>query len=77
PYYYDTLNYFSKVPNPAPPSRQNWLGTDASGRDLFARLLYGFQVSVEFGLVLTAIGTVLGVLAGAIQGYFGGRVDIV
>ncbi len=76
PYYYDTLNYFSKVPNPAPPSRQNWLGTDASGRDLFARLLYGFKVSVEFGLVLTAIGTVLGVLAGAFQGYFGGRIDI-
>ncbi|WP_322043321.1 ABC transporter permease [Paraburkholderia sp. J67] len=77
PYYYDTLNYFSKVPNPAPPSRQNWLGTDASGRDLFARLLYGFRVSVEFGLVLTAIGTILGVLAGAVQGYFGGRTDIV
>nr|WP_027814868.1 ABC transporter permease [Paraburkholderia bannensis] len=77
PYYYDTLNYFSKVPNPAPPSRQNWLGTDASGRDLFARLLYGFKVSVEFGLVLTAIGTILGVLAGAFQGYFGGRIDIV
>ncbi|MEM5331080.1 ABC transporter permease [Paraburkholderia sp. JHI2823] len=76
PYYYDTLNYFSKVPNPAPPSRQNWLGTDASGRDLFARLLYGFRVSVEFGLVLTAIGTIIGILAGAVQGYFGGKVDI-
>ena len=76
PYYYDTLNYFAKVPNPAPPSRQNWLGTDESGRDLFARLLYGFRVSVEFALVLTAIGTLLGVLAGAVQGYFGGKVDI-
>jgi microcin C transport system permease protein len=77
PYYYDTLNYFATVPNPAPPSRQNWLGTDQNGRDLFARLVYGFRVSVEFGLVLTAIGTLLGVLAGAVQGYFGGRVDIV
>ncbi|WP_233272698.1 ABC transporter permease [Paraburkholderia acidisoli] len=77
PYYYDTLNYFAKVPNPAPPSRQNWLGTDESGRDLFARLLYGFRVSVIFALVLTFIGTVLGVLAGAVQGYFGGKVDIV
>jgi microcin C transport system permease protein len=77
PYYYDTLNYFSKVPNPAPPSRDNWLGTDDRGRDLFARLLYGFRVSVEFALVLTVIGTLLGVLAGAVQGYFGGKVDIV
>ncbi|PLZ02227.1 peptide ABC transporter permease [Burkholderia sp. WAC0059] len=77
PYYYDTLNYFSKAPNPAPPSRQNWLGTDASGRDLFARLLYGFRVSVEFALVLTAIGTAFGIVAGAVQGYFGGRIDIV
>jgi microcin C transport system permease protein len=76
-YYSDTLNYFSNEPNPAPPSRENWLGTDAYGRDLFARLLYGFRVSVEFGLVLTLIGTVLGILAGAVQGFFGGRIDIV
>ncbi|KND57195.1 Oligopeptide transport system permease protein OppC [Candidatus Burkholderia verschuerenii] len=75
-YYYDTLNYFSKASNPAPPSRENWLGTDDRGRDVFARLVYGFRVSVIFALVLTAIGTVLGVLAGAVQGYFGGRVDI-
>ncbi|WP_153100101.1 ABC transporter permease [Paraburkholderia hayleyella] len=77
PYYYDTLNYFSATPNPAPPSRENWLGTDDRGRDLFARLLYGFRVSVMFGLVLTLIGTVIGMLAGALQGYFGGRTDIV
>ncbi|MBN3753411.1 ABC transporter permease [Paraburkholderia sp. Tr-20389] len=76
-YYYDTLNYFSKVPNPAPPSRDNWLGTDDRGRDLFARLVYGFCVSVEFALVLTFIGTILGVLAGAVQGYFGGKTDII
>jgi len=76
-YYYDTLNYFSKAPNPAPPSRENWLGTDDRGRDVFARLLYGFRVSVEFGLVLTFIGTILGIAAGAVQGYFGGRTDIV
>jgi len=76
-YYYDTLNYFSKSPNPAPPSRENWLGTDDRGRDLFARLLYGFRVSVEFGLVLTVISTILGIAAGAVQGYFGGRTDIV
>ena len=76
-YYYDTLNYFSRTPNPAPPSHENWLGTDAQGRDVFARLLYGFRVSVEFALVLTLIGTVLGIAAGAVQGYFGGRTDIV
>ena len=76
-YYYDTLNYFSAVPNPAPPSRANWLGTDAQGRDLLARLVYGFRVSVEFGLILTVIGTLLGIAAGAVQGFFGGRIDIV
>ncbi|WP_153075542.1 ABC transporter permease [Paraburkholderia bonniea] len=76
PYYYDTLNYFSGAPNPAPPSRENWLGTDDRGRDLVARLLYGFRVSVLFGLALSAIGTVLGMLAGALQGYFGGRTDL-
>lgn len=76
-YYYDTLNYFSRAPNPAPPSHENWLGTDAQGRDVFARLLYGFQVSVEFALVLTLIGSVIGIVAGAVQGFFGGRIDIV
>jgi microcin C transport system permease protein len=75
-YYYDTLNYFSKGSNPAPPSRENWLGTDDRGRDVFARLVYGFRVSVLFALVLTVIGTILGVVAGAVQGYFGGRIDI-
>ncbi len=75
-YYYDTLNYFSKASNPAPPSRENWLGTDDRGRDVFARLVYGFRVSVMFALVLTAIGTILGIVAGAVQGYFGGRVDL-
>jgi microcin C transport system permease protein len=76
PHSYDTISYFSDVPNPAPPSRANWLGTDDRGRDVFARLLYGFQLSVLFALVLTAIGTVVGILAGAIQGYFGGRLDL-
>lgn len=72
-----TLNYFSTQPDPAPPSAQNWLGTDDRGRDLLAQLLYGFRVSVLFGLALTAIGVVLGVLAGAVQGFFGGRIDLV
>jgi microcin C transport system permease protein len=76
PYRYDTLNYFAAQPNPAPPSAENWLGTDDRGRDVLARALYGFRVSVLFGMALTLIGVVMGVLAGAIQGYFGGRVDL-
>jgi microcin C transport system permease protein len=75
-YHYDTLNYFAKQPNPAPPSAENWLGTDDRGRDVFARLLYGFRLSVWFALVLTLLGTVIGVIAGALQGYFGGATDL-
>lgn len=73
----NTINYFAPSPNPAPPSAVNWLGTDDRGRDLLARLLYGFRVSVLFGLALTFAGSVLGVLIGGVQGYFGGRVDLV
>ncbi|RKP54572.1 ABC transporter permease [Pararobbsia silviterrae] len=76
PHSYDTISYFAQAPNPAAPSRENWLGTDDRGRDVFARLVYGFQISVLFALVLTVIGTAVGILAGAIQGYFGGRLDI-
>ncbi|MGA2081584.1 MAG: ABC transporter permease [Holophaga sp.] len=75
-YHYTTINYFSRVPDPAPPSRQNWLGTDDRGRDLLARLLYGFRLSVLFALVVTVICTVAGVAYGAIQGYFAGWTDI-
>lgn len=72
----NTINYFAPSPNPAPPSAENWLGTDDRGRDLLARLLYGFRVSVLFGLALTAAGSILGVLIGGVQGYFGGRIDL-
>jgi microcin C transport system permease protein len=75
-YRFDTLNYFAKAPNPAPPTTDNLLGTDDRGRDVFARLLYGFRVSILFGMALTALGVVLGVLTGAIQGYFAGRTDL-
>ena len=71
-----TLNYFATQPNPSPPSIANWLGTDDRGRDLLAQLLYGFRVSVLFALALTASGVALGVLTGAIQGYFGGKTDL-
>ncbi len=76
PYGPKTLNYFAKEPNPSAPSRDNWLGTDDRGRDLLAQLIYGFRVSVLFALALTVIGVVLGVAAGAVQGYFGGRTDL-
>lgn len=75
-YRYDTLNYFAKTPNPAPPTGDNWLGTDDRGRDVFARLLYGFRVSILFGLALTITGVLLGVLTGAVQGYFAGKTDL-
>ena len=71
-----TVNYFDKQPAPAPPNRENWLGTDEAGRDMVARLLYGFRISVWFGLALTAIAVFIGILMGAIQGYFGGWVDL-
>ena len=75
-YRYDTLNYFAKAPNPAPPTGDNWLGTDDRGRDVVARLLYGFRVSILFGLALTITGVMLGVLTGAVQGYFAGKTDL-
>ena len=71
-----TLNYISPAPNPAAPSRDNWLGTDEKGRDLLAQLIYGFRVSVLFALALTVIGVVLGVITGAIQGFYGGKMDL-
>jgi microcin C transport system permease protein len=76
PYGPNTLNYYSKNPFPGAPTGQNLLGTDERGRDLLAVLIYGFRISVLFGLALTVIGVALGVLTGAVQGYFGGRTDL-
>ena len=75
-YSYRTINYDLPVPAPAPPSTENWLGTDDQGRDVVARLIYGFRISVLFGLVLTIFSSIIGVMAGAIQGYFGGWTDL-
>lgn len=72
----DALNYFSRNPDPAAPGPEHWLGTDAAGRDVVARLVYGFRISTYFALALTSIGTLLGILIGAVQGYFGGRIDL-
>lgn len=75
-YSYRTINLNLPVPAPAPPSAENWLGTDDQGRDVTARLIYGFRISVLFGLVLTVLSSVIGVAAGAMQGYFGGWTDL-
>jgi microcin C transport system permease protein len=76
PYGPKTLNYFAKEPNPSAPTTENWLGTDDRGRDLLAQLIYGFRVSVLFGLALTFTGVLLGVITGAVQGFFGGKTDL-
>ena len=73
---YNSINLDVDAPLPAPPGKLNYLGTDDRGRDVLARLIYGFRLSVLFGLTLTGIGVVVGIAAGAIQGYFGGRVDL-
>ncbi len=73
---YDTVNYELDVPAPAPPSAANWIGTDDQGRDVVARLIYGFRISVLFGLLLTVLSSVVGIGAGAVQGYFGGLIDL-
>ncbi|MCX1009252.1 ABC transporter permease [Escherichia coli] len=71
-----SINFATDKPFPSPPSRQNWLETDANGGDVLARILYGTRISVLFGLMLTLCSSVRGVLAGALQGYYGGKVDL-
>ncbi|MFN3713023.1 MAG: ABC transporter permease [Alcanivoracaceae bacterium] len=73
---YNTINYELTVPSPAPPSGENWLGTDDQGRDVLARIIYGLRISLMFGLLLTLFSSVIGVMVGAIQGYYGGWVDL-
>jgi microcin C transport system permease protein len=76
-FHYDTVDYFATRPNPAPPSASNWLGTDQFGRDVLSRLLYGFRLSALMAFALTVSGVVLGTLAGALQGFYGGRTDLI
>lgn len=75
-YNYSTINYDLGVPAPSPPTRENWLGTDDQSRDVLARLIYGFRISVLFALILTFISSIIGIAAGAVQGYFGGLTDL-
>ena len=73
---YSTINYDLPSPAPSPPTRVNWLGTDDKGQDVLAQILYGFRISVLFGLALTLCSSAIGIAAGAVQGYYGGAVDI-
>jgi microcin C transport system permease protein len=76
PFSHDTVNYDLTVPSPAPPSRQNWLGTDDKARDVLANVIYGFRISVAFAFILTVLSSLIGIAIGAAQGYFGGRLDL-
>ena len=75
-YSYDTINYDLRVPVPSAPTWENLLGTDDQARDVLARVIYGFRISVLFALVLTALSSVIGVFVGALQGFYGGWVDL-
>ena len=77
PHSADSLDYFDPALPPAAPNARNWFGTDPKGRDLLARLIYGFRVSVWFALALTVVGTAIGMAMGALMGYFGGKIDLV
>ena len=76
PYSFDTIVFDLPRPAPSPPTLRNWLGTDDQGRDVVARLIYGFRISVLFGLVLTIVSSMVGIAAGAWQGYSGGWTDL-
>ncbi|MCH8002513.1 MAG: ABC transporter permease [Proteobacteria bacterium] len=76
PYHHTTVAWDLAVPAPAPPDAEHWLGTDDQARDLVARLIYGFRISVLFGFVLTVVSAFIGVSLGAVQGYFGGWLDL-
>lgn len=77
PFSYQMPNFELAEPVPSPPSVQNWLGTDDQGRDILARILYGLRISLLFGFALTLLSAALGILAGAIQGYYGGWIDLI
>jgi microcin C transport system permease protein len=76
-FYYDSINYELTSAAPSAPDVVNWLGTDDQGRDVVARLVYGFRISVIFALSLTIVSSVIGVIVGAIQGYYGGKIDLI
>lgn len=76
PFSYNTINYDITSPAPSKPSKINWLGTDDQGRDVIARIIYGIRISLIFGLILTVVSSAIGIFLGALQGYFGGLLDL-
>ncbi|MBF86621.1 MAG: ABC transporter permease [Pelagibacterales bacterium] len=76
PFNYQTVNYDLEAPAPSPPSADNWLGTDDQARDVLARLIYGFRISIIFGFLLTILSSFIGIVFGALQGYLGGITDL-
>ena len=77
PYSFNTVDYELDKPTPSSPDKKHWLGTDDEGRDVLARILYGIRLSVIFAFTLTAISSIVGIMVGAVQGYFGGKTDII
>ncbi|MFI8224543.1 ABC transporter permease [Pseudomonas sp. NPDC085632] len=77
PFAFDTANYDLTEPAPSPPSGDNWLGTDDQARDVLARVIFGTRISLLFALALTAASALIGIAAGALQGYYGGWVDLI
>ncbi len=77
PYSFETIDWDLEPPFPHPPDAEHWLGTDGGNADVFAKLLYAFRLSIIFGISLTIITSTMGIAVGAIQGYFGGLVDLI
>lgn len=77
PYSFNTIDYELDTPTPSAPAASHWLGTDDEGRDILVRILYGLRISIVFAFTLTALSSLIGIFAGAMQGYFGGKTDIV
>lgn len=77
PYSFNTVDYYLANTTPSAPDKQHWLGTDEEGRDVLARILYGVRLSLIFAAVLTLVSSGIGIFVGAVQGYFGGKIDII
>ncbi len=77
PYSFNTVDYYLSHATPSAPDKTHWLGTDEEGRDIIARLLYGIRLSVIFAFLLTTVSSILGIIIGALQGYFGGKTDLI
>lgn len=77
PFSFNTIDYDLDTPTPSRPSKRHWLGTDDEGRDILSRIIYGLRISVIFAFLLTFASSLIGIAAGAVQGFFGGRVDLI